>query len=323
MPHTEHHPQMHQHQLSEYPIRYQFGRGQQPLHLTYRPDAPTHQHHHLPSQLSLPYPVTQAGQFGSFLPPRSQSPRTVLDHQQPPSSMSLYQLQARGFHYAKTKNITPKFKRGIKQTPHKRGKTLAKSTLSSKKGIMKNRTADIGPSKAKKTVHFAPNATVAYRPAMSKEEIDQSWYRPIDYTKFQDSRRQSIQAITEYLIQSQQQQQNENENSWNRCFDDARDDEHGYNTIDPLEHTMTGLEEQLTRKQILARRLKTLHHKKLVLQLYKSNQLSNQNDEKKAITEYTQDTSECEKKSLRAMSEMFARQSMKRAHLRAVMGSAV
>jgi len=137
--------------------------------------------------------------------------------------------------------------------------------------------------KAKKSVRFADDKTTISFRRISREELCDMWYQPAEYCEFDRSRRLTIAAVKEV----------------NGNLD----------ALDPQEHCVMGLEEQLTRKQILARRLRTVNYNRLVLE---------QQDLHRAFGGM-QDISSVQQQQ-KAISDMFSRQALKRAQLRALLG---
>jgi len=150
--------------------------------------------------------------------------------------------------------------------------------------------------KSTKAVRFAPAAenTVAFRPAYDQEELRHAWYRPVEYLDFERSRRETIVAVQKVV------------NDGNMIG------------LDPSEHCITGLEDQLTRDQIVFRRLKAIHYTRLVLEQQKQQKQQQQREQQQQTT-----TMEAMFVTLPAssISRMFSRQSGKRAQLRAVLSS--
>lgn len=117
------------------------------------------------------------------------------------------------------------------------------------------------------------------------KELYDAWYHPHDYNAFEATRFQSIAAIV-------------------RVQGDL-------SLLDATEHSMIGLEEQLTRKQILNRRLKTVHYRKLVLvRLLRQTKLQPVKELDGAVSN----------DPLRALADMLMRHSAQRAQWRALFG---
>jgi hypothetical protein len=94
-------------------------------------------------------------------------------------------------------------------------------------------------SVGKKQVRFAPMATVVTVSKLSKEESEQSWYESKEYRAFDQERRRTIAAV-----------------QW------ARGD---LGRLDPEHYTMRGLEKHLSRRQVQARKFKTMQRTYYVL----------------------------------------------------------
>lgn len=134
--------------------------------------------------------------------------------------------------------------------------------------------------KTKKTVRFACEgkaSSVSFRP-ICREEVRELWIQPYEYGNFERSRRNTIAAF--------------------------REAKGILSSLDPREHCLLGLEDQLSRKQIFTRRFTTKQYIRLVLE-----------------QEHLERRLGVHHKQASMISEMFSRQAMKRAHLRAVLGS--
>lgn len=140
------------------------------------------------------------------------------------------------------------------------------------------------PSKIKKSVRFGNATTVAVRPSLTEEETSRLWYKKPDYVDMDRARRETIYALN---------QANGN-----------------VTALDPNEHCLTGLEETLSMKQVLSKRLRALHYNRLILE-----------------QQHLERTTSCcssqqhHHQELSAISQMFSRQASKRAQLRAVLSS--
>jgi hypothetical protein len=92
----------------------------------------------------------------------------------------------------------------------------------------------------KKKVTFAPMATVVTMPKPTKEDAQQSWYGADEYRMFELDRRESIAAIRWVLE--------------NEIY------------LDPEQYITVGLENQLSRDQLYARKYKLMRHTFCVLE---------------------------------------------------------
>ena len=133
-------------------------------------------------------------------------------------------------------------------------------------------------TKTKKSVSFAPTATVTERP-ISAIDLQNMWYDNNEYKYFEFDRRRTILAISQ-----------------------AQGD---VNLLNPEEFCVRGLEHQLTSKQCITRKLKTMQYTRFVL---------DQQDELRYFG--VQDP-----ESLKLSSEMLSRRSQQRAHLQAMLDS--
>jgi hypothetical protein len=96
--------------------------------------------------------------------------------------------------------------------------------------------------KPKKAVQFSKRTTIKVRPRIGKDEVGNMWYRPEEYADFTLSRHQTIRAVVEHVKEGA-----------NLCL------------LDPEKHCLRGLEKNLSKKRILARRLRTAQHTRAVL----------------------------------------------------------
>lgn len=135
--------------------------------------------------------------------------------------------------------------------------------------------------KPKRSVRFSNMASVTTRPTTSKSELDTMWYHDNEYTAFDQERRRTIAAI-------------KNVNG-------------DLSSLDPTVYCVRGLEQQLSTKQVLARRLKAKQYTHVVLrQQYVQKRIGRSDPDR-----------------LQAISEMFSRQATQRAHLRGVIDHAL
>jgi hypothetical protein len=127
-----------------------------------------------------------------------------------------------------------------------------------------------------KSVRFAVTKKVA-KLHRSQEDLNKSWYHESEYTAFDQERKRTVAAVHE-----------------------ANGD---LSCLDPAEFTVSGLEHHLYRQQMIARKVKTMHHVRSVLKQQYSNRCTGVSDPE----------------SLRSVSELFSMQPSKRAHLRGVL----
>lgn len=124
-----------------------------------------------------------------------------------------------------------------------------------------------------KRVRFAdPETTAVSYTDWDFRDVRNSWYREADYGHFERDTRHSVLAVR-------------------RVRGDLR-------RLDPGRHTVTGLEKNLSRRQVLSRKLKTVRHVRTVL------------DRQRSATDEAE---------LQAVSELFSRPATRRAHLRGVL----
>jgi hypothetical protein len=129
--------------------------------------------------------------------------------------------------------------------------------------------------KPKKTVSFATTATVQERP-FSPSDLRQTWYQAHEYGSFEAERRRTILAV--------------------------REKQGDLSRLDPNVHCVRGLEHQLSSKQVLSRKYKSIQYTKVLLEQQYIQRLTGVSD-----PEY-----------LQVLSQMFSKQASQRAYLRAV-----
>jgi hypothetical protein len=95
------------------------------------------------------------------------------------------------------------------------------------------------PASSKKTVRFAPMATVFPVPKTKPEEASRTWYGSSDYKSFENDRKSAVAAI-QYALQNS-------------------------SDVDNDKFTITGLESRVFPQQFIARRRKLLQHSGRVL----------------------------------------------------------
>lgn len=129
----------------------------------------------------------------------------------------------------------------------------------------------------RRKVTFSKVATVKTRPAPLPSE---TWYQPVEYAQFNRDRRATIDAIQSV---------------------------HGdVSILDPQVHCVRGLEHQLSKKQVLSRKLKSMRYVRTLLDEQFVQKLSGNEDPE----------------SLQILSTIFSKQASQRAHLRAILALA-
>ena len=135
-------------------------------------------------------------------------------------------------------------------------------------------------TKLKKSVRFANMATAITR-SISKEELNVMWYDDKEYTAFQQERRNTIAAVSK-----------------------ANGD---ISMLDPTQVCVRGLEGQLSRKQVLARRMTLMQYTQVILRQQYVLKRTGRSDPER----------------LQALSEMFSKKAGQRAHLRGIIDEAL
>jgi hypothetical protein len=133
-------------------------------------------------------------------------------------------------------------------------------------------------------VSFARTATVIPL-VRTSSDLTNAWYEHDEYKRFEMSRRMTIDAI-------------------NKAQGDM-------SLLNPAEHCLLGLEEQLSRKQVLVRKLKSSHYMQLVLEQLKT---------RKTLSNSPYSGSEPNDRDLLALSSMLSRHASQRAQWRALAG---
>ena len=96
------------------------------------------------------------------------------------------------------------------------------------------------PNKPKKTVSFSALANVAVR-EISREELNNAWIQPEEYSKIEEGRKRCLDTVKRALLGRAP-------------------------TPDPSEYCIQGLEQQLSPKQVLERKLKNMQYRRLLLE---------------------------------------------------------
>ena len=139
----------------------------------------------------------------------------------------------------------------------------------------------LSPNTARKTVRFSSLANVAVR-EISQEELNDCWIQPEEYSKIEEGRRQCLYTVKKALL--------------------------GQAPLpDPAEYSVRGLEQQLSSKQVLERKLKNMHYRKLLIE--------EQHVQKRFGVSDPQ--------ALQSLSEMFSRASVRKAQGRALSSTEV
>lgn len=130
-------------------------------------------------------------------------------------------------------------------------------------------------ARPKKSVSFAPSVSVISI-VNTPADLANAWYETAEYREFEANRRITIAEINKV---------------------------HGnLSQLDPAEHCVLGLEEQLSRKQMMVRKLKASHYAKLVLERHNC----------PGDAKYT--------RGIQALASMLSRHASQRAQWRAMLG---
>jgi hypothetical protein len=133
-------------------------------------------------------------------------------------------------------------------------------------------------ARPKKSVSFAPTISVV-SVVNTPADLTNAWYETAEYRNFEANRRITIAEISKV---------------------------HGnLSQLDPAEHCVLGLEEQLNRKQVLVRKLKASHYAQLVLE-----RLNRPDGDTKCTS------------GIHALASMLSRHALQRAQWRAMLGQA-
>jgi hypothetical protein len=132
-------------------------------------------------------------------------------------------------------------------------------------------------TKPKKRVSFAMFATVQDHP-LRPSDLQATWYQAEEYFKFDRERRRTIEAI--------------------------RSSRGNFSSLDPENICIRGLEHQLSAKQVLSRKYKSMQYKRLLLERQY----------------YLKQYGVSDPESLQIVSQMFSKESTRSAYLRAMFG---
>ena len=136
------------------------------------------------------------------------------------------------------------------------------------------------PDKKPSAVRFASTKTVCYYRGQSKEERKKLWYQQKDYMSFDKDRRHTISAVHHVY----------GDLTW----------------LDPEKYCILGLEQQLTREQMMDRKKRIVRYQRAVL-------------EQQYYQRYVMGVEDPH--TLKDLSAMLSHQSLAKAHLRAVIQS--
>ena len=134
----------------------------------------------------------------------------------------------------------------------------------------------VSPQKPKKTVSFSTLANVKVR-EISREELNECWIQPEEYTEIEEGRKKCLETVKRALLGRAP-------------------------PPDPSEHCVYGLEQQLSSKQVLERKMKNLQYRRLLLEEQHVQQCCGVSDPQ----------------ALQSLSELFSQQATRRAHRRAL-----
>ena len=156
-------------------------------------------------------------------------------------------------------------------------KSIAKLQLAQMKAQKKARIVKhSAPQKQKKTVRFSALANVAVR-EITREELNKCWIQPDEYTQIEEGRKRCLDTVKQALLGRAPQP-------------------------DPSEYCINGLEQQLSPKQVLERKLKNMQYRKLLLEEQHIQRCCGISDPK----------------ALQNLSELFSQQATRRAYRRAI-----
>jgi hypothetical protein len=133
----------------------------------------------------------------------------------------------------------------------------------------------LSPNTVRKTVRFSSLANVAVRP-VSKQKLCNLWLQPEEYSKIEEGRRQCLYTVKKALLGRAP-------------------------PPDPSEYSVRGLEQQLSSKQVMERKIKNMHYRKLLL------------EEQSVQRQY----GVSDPQALQSLSELFSQASVRKAHGRA------
>lgn len=132
------------------------------------------------------------------------------------------------------------------------------------------------PCKAKKSVSFSSFANVTVR-EISREELNKCWIQPAEYSQIEEGRKRCLATVKEALLGRAP-------------------------SPDPSEYCIHGLEQQLSPKQVLERKIKNMQYRRLLLQEQHAQRCCGASDPQ----------------ALQNLSELFSQQATRRALRRAL-----
>ena len=132
------------------------------------------------------------------------------------------------------------------------------------------------PCKPKKSVSFSSFANVTVR-EISREELSECWIQPEEYSQIEEGRKRCLDQVKRALLGRAP-------------------------TPDPSEYCIHGLEQQLSPKQVLERKIKNMQYRRLLLEEQHAQRCCGVSDPQ----------------ALQKLSELFSQQATRRALRRAL-----
>ena len=133
----------------------------------------------------------------------------------------------------------------------------------------------VSPQKPKKTVSFSALANIKVR-EISREELNESWIQPEEYSEIEHGRKQCLETVKRAILGRAP-------------------------PPDPSEYCVYGLEQQLSSKKVLERKMKNLQYRRLLLEEQDVQRICGVSDPQ----------------ALQTLSEVFSQQAIWRARRRA------
>lgn len=163
-------------------------------------------------------------------------------------------------------------------SPHMSLKSIARYTHTQMKAHKRARTVkhEQPSNKSKKSVSFSALANVSVR-EISREELNASWIQPEEYSEIEQERKQCLETIKRALLGEAP-------------------------APNPTEYCIYGLEQQLSPKQVLERKLKNMQYRRLLLEEQHAQRCCGVSDPQ----------------ALQTLSELFSQQATRRAQRRAL-----
>lgn len=137
-------------------------------------------------------------------------------------------------------------------------------------------TKHASPRKPKKTVSFSSFANVTVR-EISRDELNECWIQPEEYSQIEQGRKHCLETVKRALLGRAP-------------------------TPDPSEFSIHGLEQQLSPKQVVERKLKNMQYRRLLLEEQHAQRCCGVSDPQ----------------ALQNLSELFSQQATRRALRRAL-----